>query len=308
MNPGQAMKSLLTLPAPIIQLADINGVSVSIKREDLIHQEVSGNKFWKLFFNLEEYLTSTPKNPLVITFGGAFSNHIAATAALGKLLNIKTLGIIRGEELANEWQQNPTLAKAAANGMEFKFISRTRYRDKENFANEIENKFPDALIIPEGGTNENAVEGIRFMVDERTKHFDYLCCPVGTGGTVAGISKFAAKGQKVLGFKVVNDDSLFEKVFALSGSRNFELIEAADGGYGKIKDETVDLVNDYYAKYEIPLEPIYTGKMMRKLLEMIDEGYFEKGTKILAFHTGGLQGIDGANNLLKQTGRKTIKF
>jgi 1-aminocyclopropane-1-carboxylate deaminase len=289
---------------PIVEIPLDKNVRLFIKREDLIDSEISGNKFWKLFYNISNYES---KNPQIITFGGAFSNHIASTAALGKQLGINTLGIIRGDELAKSWHENPTLARANRNGMSFRFVNRTDYRDKEKLAETLQNEFPEALIIPEGGTNSLAVEGIKFMLNDETKEFDYLCCAVGTGGTIAGISKFAENHQKVLGFKVVKDISLDEKIFALSGRNNFELIDASDGGYGKFSDENIQFINYFYKQYKIPLDPIYTGKMFRKIFALINSDYFPENSKILAFHTGGLQAIAGANDKLKKSRKDLIQ-
>ena len=295
-----------TVPIPIIQIPLQKNIQLFLKREDLIHPQISGNKYWKLFYNINSYLDQNPENAFIITFGGAFSNHIAATAALGKEYNLNTLGVIRGEELQDQWQKNSTLKLAHQNGMDFRFVTRSAYGDKETLTQILEKEFPHALIIPEGGTNEHAVEGIRFMLNEETKSFDYLCTAVGTGGTIAGISKFAEENQKVLGFKVVDDQSLYNKVLELSDNNNFELIEAHEGKYGKITDENIRFINDFKQKYGIQLDPIYTGKMMRKLFEMIEENYFSEGSIILAFHTGGLQGISGGNELLRKQNRHLI--
>lgn len=293
---------------PVVEIPRSKNCRLFIKREDLIHPEISGNKYWKLFFNVKNYLETNPNNPNIITFGGAFSNHIFAVSALGKELNIETLGIIRGDELENNWQENPTLKAAHQNGMSFRFVSRTDYRDKEKLAENLQREFPEALIIPEGGTNKLAVEGVKFMLGEETKAFDYLCCAVGTGGTLAGISKFAGANQKVLGFKAVKDYSLENKIYELSGRGNFQLIDASDGGYGKFSDETVQFINDFYNQFNIPLDPVYTGKMFKKIFELIETDFFPKDAKILAFHTGGLQGISGANEKLKKQGKKLIEF
>ena len=295
-----------TLLIPIIQIPLQKNIQLFLKREDIIHAQISGNKYWKLFYNINSFLDQNPEKPFVITFGGAFSNHIVATAALGKEYKLKALGVIRGEELQEKWQENPTLKLAHQNGMDFRFVTREEYRDKETLTQILEKEFPHALIIPEGGTNEHAVEGIRFMLNEETKSFDYLCTAVGTGGTIAGISKFAEENQKVLGFKVVDDQSLYNKVLELSDNNNFELIEAHEGKYGKITDENIRFINDFKQKYGIQLDPIYTGKMMRKLFEMIEENYFSEGSIILAFHTGGLQGISGGNELLRKQNRHLI--
>ena len=293
---------------PIIEIPLEKNIRLFLKREDLIHPHISGNKYWKLFYNINSYLEPKPENPFIITFGGAFSNHIAATAALGKKFQLKVLGIIRGEELQNKFQENPTLKLAHENGMEFRFVTREAYRNKESLTQISQKEFPEALIIPEGGTNDRALDGIQYMLNSETKSFDYLCTAVGTGGTVAGISKFAEENQQVLGFKVVDDDSLYNRVVELSKRNNCKLIEAHDGGYGKISDENIRFINVFKEKYGIQLDPIYTGKMMRKIFELIDNNYFPDGSKILAFHTGGLQGIFGANERLKKQNRPLINF
>lgn len=291
---------------PIVEIPIEKKVKLFIKREDLIHPQISGNKFWKLFYNINNYLEGQPKNPLIITFGGAYSNHISAVSAVGNLFGIQTLGIIRGEELEKKWIDNPTLVAAKRNGMNLKFVTREEYRHKEKLTEFLQQEFPDALIIPEGGTNENAVQGIKMMLNDDTKDFDYLCTAVGTGGTVAGISEFCEENQKVIGFKVVEDASLENKISELTSKRNYHLTDADLGGYGKINDENIRFINDFKTKFDIPLEPIYTGKMMQKVFEMIDENYFPAGSKILCFHTGGLQGIEGANMLLEKQNRNLI--
>lgn len=291
---------------PIVEIPLKKNIQLFIKREDLIHPEISGNKFWKLFYNVNHYLEKKPKSPFIITFGGAFSNHISAVSMLSKNLNIKTLGIIRGDELQSKWEENPTLKFAHQNGMSFRFVKRADYRDKIFLSEQLQQEFPQALIIPEGGSNELAVEGVKHMLTEQTKSFDYLCAAVGTGGTLAGISRFAEENQKVLGFTVVDDASLNDRVFNNSNRNNFELISAHDGGYGKITDENIRFINDFSNEFTIPLDPIYTGKMMRKIFDLINEDYFPQGAKILAFHTGGLQGIKGANEKLRQQKRTTI--
>ena len=298
---------ILDFQIPITSIPLTQNIQLFIKREDKTHPEISGNKYWKMFFNVKNYLEKNIHSPLLITFGGAFSNHIAAAAAVGKKFGISTMGIIRGEELENNWQENPTLQFASKNGMIFRFVTREAYRDKEKLSKELQKEFQNALVVPEGGTNEWAVQGIQHMLDERTQQFDYLCSAMGTGGTLSGLSKFAEAHQKVLGFKAVNDESLAKRVLELSGKSNFEIFEAHEGKYGKITDENIRFINEFYRKYRIPLDPIYTGKMMKKLMELIHQNYFPEGSKILAFHTGGLQGILGANALLKKQNRETIK-
>lgn len=300
---------VLNIPSEKIPIQEIpidKKVKLFMKREDLIHPQISGNKYWKLFFNVNNYLSRNPEKPYIITFGGAFSNHISAVSAVGNLADIPTLGIIRGEELKDKWRDNPTLLFAKRNGMNLQFVTREEYRHKEKLTEFLQKEFPEALIVPEGGTNEAAVEGVKMMLNDDTKDFDYLCTAVGTGGTVAGILKFSEENQKVIGFKAVDDDSLENKISELTSKKNFDLINSSFGGYGKIKDENIRFINDFREKYGIPLEPVYTGKMMQKIFELIDEDYFPENSKILCFHTGGLQGIEGANLLLEKQNRNLI--
>ncbi|WP_336690489.1 MULTISPECIES: 1-aminocyclopropane-1-carboxylate deaminase/D-cysteine desulfhydrase [unclassified Chryseobacterium] len=300
---------VLNVPSEKIPIQEIpidKKVKLFMKREDLIHPQISGNKYWKLFFNVNNYLSRNPAKPYIITFGGAFSNHISAVSAVGNLAGIPTLGIIRGEELKDKWRDNPTLLFAKRNGMNLQFVTREEYRHKEKLTEFLQKEFPEALIVPEGGTNEAAVEGVKMMLNDDTKDFDYLCTAVGTGGTVAGILKFSEENQKVIGFKAVDDDSLENKISELTSKKNFDLINSSFGGYGKIKNENIRFINDFREKYGIPLEPVYTGKMMQKIFELIDEDYFPENSKILCFHTGGLQGIEGANLLLEKQNRNLI--
>ena len=297
---------LLEHKIPIVEIPIESKVRLFIKREDLTHPEISGNKYWKMFYNVKKYLEKEVSERKIITFGGAFSNHIAAAAALGNEFGIKTLGVIRGNELEDSWQENPTLFSAHQNGMSFRFVTRETYRYKEKMMKELQEEFPEALVVPEGGTNENAVEGIQYMLNDETKEFDYICSAVGTGGTVSGLSKFAQPHQKIIGFKAVKDNSLENRIKNLSKKDNFILIDASDGGFGKITDENVRFINEFYQYFGIVLEPVYTGKMLRKIFEMIADDYFPANSKILAFHTGGLQGIVGANEMLKKKNRNLI--
>ena len=297
---------LLEHKIPIVEIPIESKVRLFIKREDLTYPEISGNKYWKMFFNVKKYLEKEVAERKIITFGGAFSNHIAAAAALGNEFGIKTLGVIRGNELEDSWQENPTLFSAHQNGMSFRFVTRETYRYKERLMAELQEEFPESLVVPEGGTNENAVEGIQYMLTDETKDFDYICSAVGTGGTVSGLSKFAQPHQKIIGFKAVKDNSLENRIKNLSKKDNFTLVDASDGGFGKITDENVRFINEFYQYFGIVLEPVYTGKMLRKIFEMIEDDYFPANSKILAFHTGGLQGIVGANEMLKKKNRNLI--
>lgn len=292
---------------PITEILYSDKVKLFIKREDLVHSEISGNKYWKLFYNIQNYIDSKPENPLLITFGGAYSNHISALAALGRITQIPTLGIIRGEEVSHLWKNNPTLIKADQDGMKFAFVSREAYRNKQSLAQSFLQLYPGACVIPEGGSNPLAVKGVQHMLDERTKEFDYLCTAVGTGGTFSGLATHAEEHQNIMGFMAVNDAETEIRVQQWTQNPNRTLIDASGRGYGKITDELIRFINEFSDRFGVPLEPMYTAKMMQRIFQMIDENFFPVGSKILAFHTGGLQGINGINEVLKKKNKELIK-
>lgn len=282
-------------------------VSLTIKREDLIHPFVSGNKFRKLKYNLIQ--AKSQNYNTVLTFGGAFSNHIAAVAAAGQEQGFKTIGIIRGDELSEH--QNQTLLFAKSCGMQLKFISRENYRLKTEpfFIDQLKQQFGDFYLIPEGGTNALAVKGCEEILTEADSEFDYICCAVGTGGTIAGLINRAKPHQKVLGFPALKGDFLQEEICKFAADGNWELIsEYHFGGYGKINEDLIRFINAFYNETKIPLDPVYTGKMIYGITDLIRQDYFPKGSRIIAIHTGGLQGISGMNNLLQHKNLPLIDY
>jgi len=288
-----------------------NTIDIWIKREDLLHAEISGNKYRKLRYNVEEANRQGYKT--LLTFGGAFSNHIAATAAAGKELGFKTIGIIRGDELAhleNVFEVNPTLKFAKSKGMEFKFVSRTDYRLKETeaFIENLKNEFGSFYLVPQGGTNEWAVKGCEEILTPDDDEFDYISCAIGTGGTISGIINTAKSHQKVLGFPALKDDFLENEIKKyVPSNKNWELIKNYHfGGFAKVNETLIQFINEFKIQTNIQLEPVYTGKMMFGIVDLFNKGYFLPNVKILAIHTGGLQGIDGMNDLL--TKKKLTKF
>jgi 1-aminocyclopropane-1-carboxylate deaminase len=291
------------------QKIDIENTDVRlyIKREDLLHPYISGNKFRKLKYNLAQ---AKKENKLVLlTFGGAFSNHILAVAAAGKEYGFKTIGIIRGEELKEKISENPTLQKAKDFGMVFEFVSREMYREKNNpkILEQLGNKFDDFYVIPEGGTNELAVKGCQEILTEDDGEFDYICCAVGTGGTISGLINCSKSSQQVLGFPALKGDFLREDICRFVANSNWEIItDYHFGGYAKVSEQLIRFINEFYQKYKIPLDPIYTGKLMFGVMDLISKGYFPKNAKILVIHTGGLQGVAGMNKLLKE--RKQLEI
>jgi 1-aminocyclopropane-1-carboxylate deaminase len=282
-------------------------ITLHIKREDLIHPFISGNKFRKLKYNLLK--ANEEKKTKLLTFGGAFSNHIAAVAYAGKENNFETIGIIRGEELESQIFENPTLQFAHECGMKFQFVSREEYKNKTTdlFLKKLQKKHGDFYLIPEGGANSLAVKGCEEILTAEDSQFSHICCSIGTGGTISGLINTSQRPQKIIGFPSLKGDFLSEDIRKFALKSNWELItDYHFGGYGKINEELVRFINDFYQQTKIPLDPVYTGKMMYGIVELISKGYFPKGAKILAIHTGGLQGIKGMNNYLKNKNLQQI--
>lgn len=276
-------------------------VSLTIKREDLIHPLISGNKYRKLKYNLEA--AKAQGHDTLLTYGGAFSNHIAATAYAGKLHGLKTIGLIRGEELSQKWETNPTLQLAFEHGMQFKFISREVYRDKqsEDYMDSLKSEFGSFYLLPEGGSNALAVKGCEEILTTEDSQFDSIGCSIGTGGTIAGIINATRPKQKVLGFPALRGDFLTEDIRNFTSKENWQLqTDYHFGGYAKVSVELIQFINAFKQQTQIPLDPIYTGKLLYGILDLVKNDHFEPNTKILAIHTGGLQSISGMNDTLKK--------
>jgi 1-aminocyclopropane-1-carboxylate deaminase len=304
-----------------------------LKRDDLFHNyfqkilfrenkntpSVSGNKFRKMKYNLL-YMEKMKINRL-LTFGGAFSNHIHATAAAGYLLDIETIGVIRGEKI---FPLNPTLRFAEDFGMHLHYVSREAYREPEVLMKTLKTQFRDFFYLPEGGTNALALRGTAEIVGEIEEQLagnapDYICVPCGTGGTVAGIISAANSATKVLGFSALKGDFLQNEVTSLlkmpkkavytegsfsgisenepfSENKNWSInTDFHCGGYARWTPELIDFINNFKEKNGVALDPIYTGKMIFGIYKLLEKGYFPNGSTIIAVHTGGLQGIEGFN-------------
>lgn len=289
-------------------LTKINEVELHILREDQIYPSISGNKFRKLKYNLEEF--SKGNYDAILTFGGAYSNHISATAAAGKEFNTPTIGIIRGEELSEKIAENPTLSFAQKAGMKLKFILREQYRNKSNpeFLEKLKSEFGNIYILPEGGTNELAIKGCEEILNENTREFNYIACAVGTAGTISGIVKSSENQQIILGFPALKDSGfLSDEINRFTNRSNFKLIKDYHfGGYAKVNNELLEFINDFKRQFGVTLDAVYTGKMMFGIFQLIQSGFFPKGTKILAVHTGGIQGNEGMNRKLKHANKTTI--
>jgi 1-aminocyclopropane-1-carboxylate deaminase len=284
----------------LINIEFPNEITLHIKREDLIHPFISGNKFRKLKYNLLQ--AKAEKKSKLLTFGGAFSNHIAAVAYAGKENSLETIGIIRGEELASKILENPTLTFAQNCGMKFEFVTREDYKTKatNTFIEDLKGRYGDFYLVPEGGANSYAVKGCEEILTDEDYDFTHICCAIGTGGTISGLINSAKSHQKIIGFPALKGDFLSDDIRKFATNSNWEVqLDYHFGGYAKINEELIRFINDFYKQTNIPLDPIYTGKMMFGIVDLINKGYFPKGAKIIAIHTGGLQGIEGMNNNLK---------
>jgi 1-aminocyclopropane-1-carboxylate deaminase len=296
-------------------------IEIDIKREDLLHAAVSGNKLRKLKYNFQE--AQNQEQNTILTYGGAFSNHIAATAAAGNLLGFKTIGIIRGEELGSDLAKtlsnNATLKLAHKNGMKFHFVTREAYRDKytEIFQEELKFKFSPFYNIPEGGTNKLAVRGTEeILINCGTSDYDIICVAAGTGGTAAGIINSAMAHQSVIVFSALKGNFMRAEIEKYTIRNNFEIVnETAFGGYAKSDDRLINYMNTRFRESVtmehpngIPLEPIYTAKMMYGIEQMVETGVIKGKTRILAVHTGGLQSIAGYNKMLSKKRRIKLSY
>ncbi len=292
-----------------IKISEDAKVSLFLKREDQLHAFVSGNKYRKLKYNLLEADKHGKKT--ILTFGGAYSNHIAAVASAGNILGFNTIGIIRGEELVSGVNNNPTLHFAKENGMQFKFVTRSAYRNKTDlaFINNLKEEFGDFHLVPEGGTNALAVKGCEEILRASDNVFDFICCPIGTGGTISGLINASVSSQKVLGFPALKGSFLHKDISRFVSRTNWELIENYHfGGYAKVDENLINFINKFKSKTKVLIDPIYTGKMLYGIYDLIDKNYFPEGSKILAIHTGGLQGIIGMNMHLKNKNMPLIQM
>lgn len=265
-------------------------VQLDIKRLDLIHPQISGNKFYKLKYNLIEAQRLGLKR--VLTFGGAYSNHIAATAYAAQLFGFQSVGIIRGEELAQR-PLNHTLRTAQQHAMQLHFVSRENYKKKQDveFLNQLKAEYSDCYIIAEGGSNHFALQGTREILTEHDhNHYDFICCAVGTGGTIAGLIEASTEQQFILGFSALKGDFLNETVQSYTKKTNWRITDDyCFGGYAKAPLELLQFIESFEQEQQIPLEPIYTGKMLYGIFELLKQDYFPKNSRILLIHSGGLQ-------------------
>ncbi|WP_327185029.1 1-aminocyclopropane-1-carboxylate deaminase/D-cysteine desulfhydrase [Streptomyces sp. NBC_01334] len=283
------------LPSPLQEVSDDRfgryGVRLLLKRDDLIHPELIGNKWRKLVPNLERAAGRT-----LLTFGGAYSNHLRATAAAGRLLGQPTVGVVRGDELAGR-PLNPSLARCAADGMRLHFVDRATYRRKTepDVVGQLLDTVGarDAYVVPEGGSNAAAVRGCRALGEELRGRTDVVALACGTGGTLAGLAAGLAPGQRALGVPVLRGGFLGDGIQALQeeafGGRRGEwrLDERFHfGGYARVTPELETFAADFERRHGVPVEHLYVAKSLYGLVALAEEGAFARGTTVTAVITG----------------------
>lgn len=302
-------------------LFDYHGVAIWIKRDDLIHPHISGNKWRKLKYHLEDFRQGGYRN--ILTFGGAFSNHLAATAALGSLMEIPTYALVRGEEAGD----SPTLRFCSKQGMQWEGISRKDYQLKDDleFLESLSLWKPGLYVIPEGGKGAPAVKGCGEIIDELGQKYDAIALAGGTGTTAAGLLSHpqtprvflysALKGGSFLRLAIARALDEYRAVYKTQALPKDHLLRQLElrtdyhfGGFAKVNAELIGFLNRIYFDYDLKLDPVYTGKMLFGLLKDIEVGKFQRGSRVLILHSGGLQGIAGMNQQLSRKGMDLIAY
>ena len=267
-------------------------IKVSMLRLDEIHPIISGNKLFKLYYFLDEASISSHKK--IITFGGAFSNHLAATAFACKEMNLKSIGIVRGEKPV---RLSHTLRFCLDHRMELQFVSREDYKkiNEKDFLKQLNKQYGEHILIPEGGFSIKGKQGASLIT--QTFHrsgFTHVCMAVGTATTFAGIIDGCSNQCDVIGFSVLkNMHDIDKRLLSLevNPSKKYSFIDGYHfGGYAKKTDELISFMNEFYIENTIPLDFVYTAKMMFGLNDLIQKNYFPPGSNVLCIHTGGLQG------------------
>jgi 1-aminocyclopropane-1-carboxylate deaminase len=269
------------------------GVFVTVLRLDKIHEEVSGNKLYKLHYFVEACLQTSHKT--ILTFGGAFSNHLVATSFLCKERRIKCVGIVRGEEPK---ALSHTLLKCKELGMHVHFISRVDYKNIEEgeAIKNLQNTFGDCTVVPEGGFSIEGAKGASLIMNVlKDEKFSHICTCVGTATTLTGLLMNNENNAQIIAVPAIkNMTDIGQRVQQLTNSSYSDNLSIFSDyhfeGYAKYNAELITFMNRLYTEYAIPTDFIYTAKMMFAIFDKIKNGYFAKGSNIVCIHTGGLQG------------------
>lgn len=302
--------SQLKLPSPVTELhsplLSQRDIRLSIKRDELIHPLIQGNKWRKLKYNLQQ--AENRQQHRLLSFGGPWSNHLHALAAAGKMAGFETIGLIRGQQAA---ELNPCLQDMQDWGMQLEFLSRIDYKNRNSntFIQKLRQKFGDFYLIPEGGNNTPGIKGCAELLHELPQAYDYICCEVGTGTMLnALIMNIKNPATRILGFSVMKNPQLTQqitdKLAAPALNSRWQIIHRYHfSGFAKTSDQLNGFIEDFQQQYEIQLEPVYSGKMLYGLFDMIKQDFFPPGSHILAIHGGGLQGLRGFPQI--RTGKTT---
>ena len=300
---------IINLEEAVLQEITFPGYNSSSKifllRLDQIHPYLNGNKWFKLKYNLK---AAAEKNyDTLLTFGGAYSNHIHALSSAGKIFGFKTIGIIRGEE---RLPLNPTLQFAADNGMKLHYVTRSDYRKKhtEEFQNSLKQKFGNAYVVPEGGTNLLALKGCSEIPSLIQTEYDYLCTACGTAGTLSGLIAGLEGKKNIRGFSVLKDgdfladntEKLVEEFVHKKFSNWMINLNYHFGGYAKINRTLIEFMGEFEKLNSVQLDYVYTGKMLYGIFDLLKSGYFKKSGRIVALHTGGVQGNAGMQTKIEK--------
>lgn len=282
------------IPPPISYLQDPmlqdHKVQIGLLRLDQLHPVISGNKWFKLKENLREAQLQGASG--ILTFGGAYSNHLIATAAAAKAMGLRSIGMVRGWH--GQAKATSTLQSCREYGMTLHFLDREAYRLKalpENLE-ALKKSFPDTYILPEGGNNQAGISGAASIAQWIPEAATHVGVAVGTGTTLIGIGQALASDVKLLGFTAMKGGSYLEAYIASHlSATDWQLItDAHEGGFGKHSPELIAFMNGFYRSQGIPLDFVYTGKMMKRTFQLVTEGFFPEKSHLICLHTGGLQG------------------
>ncbi len=284
------------------QTRAFGNAAIDVLRLDLLHPIVSGNKWFKLFYNIEE--AKAEGRDTLITFGGAWSNHLVATAAAAKAAGFKSLGLVRG--LHGAVTSTPILQLCRSYGMQLEFLTRSQYKSKaeKELIGYFQSHHPTAWIIPEGGANEAGRTGAAHITEFIPPSYTHVCISVGTGSSFIGLRNALPASTRLLGFAPMKSGSYLNNSVANmllpEKNCNFELLDRWHfGGFGKWKPELISFMNQFYEETSMPLDVVYTGKMMYGVSDLLKEGYFSSRDRVLCIHTGGLPGNASVSNLLR---------
>lgn len=283
-------------------------IEVYLQRDDLLHRDVSGNKWRKLKYALSKY--NPDEFDGILTFGGAYSNHLSATAAACNILGIPFVAYVRGEKPE---KLNNTLEFLIEQGTEIIWVKRSEYKilREQNWPNPNKEIYKNYQVIPEGGYSNLAIQSCMEISNDWSEDYDFACCSIGTGTTFSGmVNGLKDSSTNSIGFVMLKDkDYLTKDINGMTTHNRYTLNRDYHfNGFAKVSDELIHFLNDFYEKTQIPLDPVYTGKMLYGICDLASRDYFPEFSKIIAIHTGGLQGISGCNEQRRKKGKSILKY